>query len=198
MGAIELRCRSRLSRLLCDLFEPDHIRRHSPTYRALERTMKHKQRWRNNSSLTARVFVGGFMGFLGGLMIAAAWARLVCVPLPPRVEALLQFAISGSLLSRIEAGAAVAPVEVSICLMTIGVGQLITGLMQMAPFTAQAGALLASSFWGVAIGLHLAHGESFQFQFVLLVLSWLAGISRAIVRHADFISSIESVRPPCE
>jgi hypothetical protein len=54
----------------------------------------------------------------------------------------------------------------------IGVGAVLTGLLLLIPRTSSLGTLLTSSFWGGAICIHMAHGEPYVFQAVLLVLSW--------------------------
>jgi hypothetical protein len=60
----------------------------------------------------------------------------------------------------------------------IGAGAILTALL-LIPRTASLGVLLASAFWGGAICIHMAHGESYNFQVILLVLTW-AG---AYLRH---------------
>jgi hypothetical protein len=54
----------------------------------------------------------------------------------------------------------------------IGAGALLTALLLLIPRTSSLGILLTSSFWGGAICIHMAHGEPYLFQAVLLVLSW--------------------------
>jgi hypothetical protein len=54
----------------------------------------------------------------------------------------------------------------------IGAGAVLTALLLLIPRTSALGILLASSFWGGAICIHMAHGEPYVFQAVLLVLSW--------------------------
>jgi hypothetical protein len=54
----------------------------------------------------------------------------------------------------------------------IGAGAILTALLLLIPRTSSLGILLASSFWGGAICIHIAHGETFFVQTVLLVLSW--------------------------
>jgi hypothetical protein len=72
----------------------------------------------------------------------------------------------------------------------IGAGDLLAGLLLLIPRTSSLGILLASSFWGGAICIHLAHGEPYLFQAVLLVLSW-AG---AYLRNPAILSSFSG--PP--
>jgi hypothetical protein len=60
----------------------------------------------------------------------------------------------------------------------IGAGALLTALLLLIPRTSSLGILLTSSFWGGAICLHMAHGEAYVFQAVLLVLSWVGSYLR--------------------
>jgi hypothetical protein len=72
----------------------------------------------------------------------------------------------------------------------IGAGALLTALLLLIPGTSSLGILLTSSFWGGAICIHMAHGEPYLFQAVLLVLSW-AG---AYLRNPATLSSIAAPR----
>ena len=60
----------------------------------------------------------------------------------------------------------------------IGAGALLTALLLLVPRTSSLGILLASSFWGGAICIHMAHGEPYVLQAVLLVLSWAGACLR--------------------
>ena len=60
----------------------------------------------------------------------------------------------------------------------IGAGAILTALLLLIPRTASLGILLVSSFWGGAICIHMAHGEPYLFQAVLLVLSWAGAYLR--------------------
>jgi hypothetical protein len=60
----------------------------------------------------------------------------------------------------------------------IGVGAVLTALLLLIPRTSSLGILLTSSFWGGAVCIHMAHGESYGFQGVLLVLSWAGAYLR--------------------
>jgi hypothetical protein len=53
----------------------------------------------------------------------------------------------------------------------IGAGAVLTALLLLIPRTSSLGILLTSSFWGGAICIHIAHGEPYLFQAVLLDLS---------------------------
>jgi hypothetical protein len=60
----------------------------------------------------------------------------------------------------------------------IGAGALLTAVFLLIPRTSSLGILLTSSFWGGAICVHMAHGESYLLQAVLLVLSWAGAYLR--------------------
>jgi hypothetical protein len=60
----------------------------------------------------------------------------------------------------------------------IGAGAILTALLLLIPRTASLGVLLTSAFWGGAICIHMAHGEPYLFQAVMLVLSWVGAYLR--------------------
>jgi hypothetical protein len=61
----------------------------------------------------------------------------------------------------------------------IGAGALLSALLLLLlPRTAALGTWLTSAFWGGAICIHLAHGEPYLLQAVLLVLSWAGAYLR--------------------
>jgi hypothetical protein len=72
----------------------------------------------------------------------------------------------------------------------IGAGAIFTALLLLIPRTSSLGVLLASSFWGGAICIHMAHGEPYLFQALFLVLSW-AG---AYLRNPTMLSSFWNPR----
>jgi hypothetical protein len=67
----------------------------------------------------------------------------------------------------------------------IGAGAVLAALFLLNPRTSLLGILLTSSFWGGAICIHMAHGEPYLFQAVLLVLSWFG----AYLRNRAVLSS---------
>jgi hypothetical protein len=67
----------------------------------------------------------------------------------------------------------------------IGAGAILTALLLLIPRTSSLGLLLTSSFWGGAICIHMAHGEAYLIQAVMLVLSWVG----AYLRHPATPSS---------
>jgi hypothetical protein len=60
----------------------------------------------------------------------------------------------------------------------IGVGAIVTALLLVIPRSSALGLLLASSFWGGAICIHMAHGEPYLVQAVLLLLTWAGAYLR--------------------
>jgi hypothetical protein len=71
----------------------------------------------------------------------------------------------------------------------IGSGALLTALLLLIPRTSSLGVLLTSSFWGGAICIHMAHGEPYLFQAVLLVLSWAGAYLRNPATLSSFSCS---------
>jgi hypothetical protein len=65
----------------------------------------------------------------------------------------------------------------------IGVGAVLTALLLLIPRTSSLGILLTSSFWGGAICIHMAHGEPYVLQAVLLVLTWAGAYCRKSATH---------------
>jgi hypothetical protein len=68
----------------------------------------------------------------------------------------------------------------------IGAGALLTAALLLIPRTSSLGVLLVSSFWGGAICIHMAHGEPYLFQAVLLVLSWVGAYLRNTATFSSF------------
>jgi hypothetical protein len=69
----------------------------------------------------------------------------------------------------------------------IGAGALLTALLLLIPRTSSLGLLLASSFWGGAICIHMAHGEPYLLQAALLVLSWAGAYLRNPATFSSFL-----------
>jgi hypothetical protein len=76
----------------------------------------------------------------------------------------------------------------------IGAGALLTALVLLVPRTSSLGILLASSFWGGAICIHMAHGEPYLVQAVLLVLSWAGATLRDPATFSSFCGPPASKR----
>ena len=72
----------------------------------------------------------------------------------------------------------------------IGAAAIVSALLLLIPGTSSLGVLLTSSFWGGAICIHMAHGEPYLLQSVMLVLMW-AG---AYLRNPATLSSFAGPR----
>jgi hypothetical protein len=101
---------------------------------------------------------------VGGLMMITGWEKVLGL-VPP--EALAKYGLGEQV-------------------RLIGAGALLSALLLLTPRTSSLGILLTSSFWGGAICTHMAHGEPYLFQAVVLVLAW-AG---AYLRNPATLSSI--------
>jgi hypothetical protein len=60
----------------------------------------------------------------------------------------------------------------------IGAGATLSAVLLLIPRTLSLGVLLTSAFWGGAICIHMAHGEPYLFQAVLLALTWVGAYLR--------------------
>src|ERR1700746_2119078 len=78
-------------------------------------------------------------GLVGGIMLLAGSARVLCLSRPEQV-------------ARLGLG---VPIQV------IGAGELVSAVLLLVPRTASLGVLLTSGFWGGAICLHMSKGEPF-------------------------------------
>jgi hypothetical protein len=76
----------------------------------------------------------------------------------------------------------------------IGAGAILTALLLLIPRTSSLGVLLTSSFWGGAICIHMAHGETYVLQAVLLVLSWGGAFLRNPAALASFAGAPDDAR----
>jgi hypothetical protein len=124
------------------------------------RAMKERKNWDKIAGLVLHILIGGLLIFTGSQKILGS--------VPP--EALVKYGLGEQAL-------------------LIGAGALATALLLLIPRTSSLGILLTSSFWGGAICIHMAHGEAYLFQAVLLVLSW-AG---AYLRNPATLSSFSGL-----
>jgi hypothetical protein len=76
----------------------------------------------------------------------------------------------------------------------IGTGAVLAALLLLIPRTSSLGILLTSSFWGGAICIHMAHGEPYLVQAVLLVLSWAGAYLRNPATLCSFFRPPERAR----
>src|SRR5262245_54384110 len=107
------------------------------------RTMKDRKNWGKIAGLVLHILIGGLLIFTGSQKVLGS--------APP--EVLVKYGLGGQ--ARL-----------------IGVGAILTALLLLIPRTSSLGILLTSAFWGGAICIHMAHGEPYLLQAVLLVLSW--------------------------
>ena len=119
--------------------------------------MKERSNWMNIAGLALHVLVGGLMIFTG--------SEKVLGMVPP--EALAKYGLGEQM-------------------RLIGAGALLTALLLLIPHTSSLGVLLTSSFWGGAICIHMAHGEPYLFQAVMLLLSWVGAYLRNPVTFSSF------------
>jgi hypothetical protein len=111
--------------------------------------MKERQNWGKITGLVLHVLIGGLMIFTGSEKVLGS--------VPP--EPLVKYGLGEQ--ARL-----------------IGAGAIVTAVLLLIPRTSSLGILLTSSFWGGAICAHMAHGESYLFQAVALVLSWTGAYLR--------------------
>jgi hypothetical protein len=125
------------------------------------RTMKVRKNGGKIVGLVQHLLIGGLMIFTGSQKILAS--------APP--EALTKFGLGEQM-------------------RLIGAGAILSALLLLIPRTSSLGLLLTSAFWGGAICIHMAHGEPYLFQAVVLVLLWLG----AYLRNPATLSSFSG--PP--
>ena len=113
---------------------------------------------------------------IGGIMILAGSAKLLGL-FPPEEVAKLGLGV---------------PIQV------IGAGEVVTAILLLIPRTASLGVLLASSFWGGAICLHMSRAEPFVMQSVLLLLTWVGAYLRVPGVFGSFSASSVAVRPSAD
>jgi hypothetical protein len=123
--------------------------------------MKESKNWGKSAGLVLHVLIGGLLIFTGSQKVLGS--------VPP--EALAKYGLGEQV-------------------RLIGAGALLSALLPLIPLTSSLGILLTSAFWGGAICIHVAHGEPYLFQAVLLVLSW-AG---AYLRNPATLSSLRACR----
>jgi hypothetical protein len=68
----------------------------------------------------------------------------------------------------------------------IGIGELVTAILLIVPWTASLGVLLASAFWGGTICLHMSKGELYLMQSGLLLATWLGAYLRLPSMFSSF------------
>jgi hypothetical protein len=83
-------------------------------------------------------------------------------------------------------------------IQVIGFGEIATAVLLLIPRTSSLGILLASSFWGGAICIHMTHDEPFLFQAGLLVLTWAGAYLRNPATFGSFSGSPAPARKVVE
>jgi hypothetical protein len=122
--------------------------------------MNERKNWGKIAGLILHVLIGGLLIFTGSQKVLGA--------APP--EALVKFGLGEQ--ARL-----------------IGAGAILTALLLLIPRTSSLGILLASAFWGGAICMHMAHGEPYIFQGVMLALSWAGAYLRNPATLSSFSGS---------
>jgi hypothetical protein len=89
----------------------------------------------------------------------------------------------------------VAKLGLSVPIQVIGVGELGTAILLLIRRTSSLGILLASSFWGGAICVHMARGEPFVVQSALLLLTWAGAYLRIPETFSSFSTRATTVPP---
>jgi hypothetical protein len=127
--------------------------------------MKGRKNWGQIAGLVLHILIGGLLIFTG--------SQKVLGPVPP--EALVKYGLGEQ--ARL-----------------LGAGAVLTALLLLISRTSSLGVLLASSFWGGAICIHMAHGEPYLFQAVLLVLLWAGARLRNPAMLSGFSGRPEMTR----
>jgi hypothetical protein len=76
--------------------------------------------------------------------------------------------------------------------LIIGAGEVASALLYFIPLTASLGVLLLSAYMGGAICTHMANGEPYIFQSILLVVIWLG----YYLRYPEMLVSFTKGRTP--
>jgi hypothetical protein len=113
-----------------------------------------------------------------------SWGKIVGLVLHILIGGLMIFTASQKLLGLVPPEA-LAKYGLGEHIRLIGTGALLSAVLLLIPRTSSLGVLLTSSFWGGAICTHMAHGEPYVFQAVMLALSWLG----AYLRNPAMLSS---------
>lgn len=66
-------------------------------------------------------------------------------------------------------------------MVLIGIGEIITALLLLIPWTSPLGTLATSGFWGGVICLHMSRGEPFLPACVFLAVTWIGAYLRGSV-----------------
>jgi hypothetical protein len=111
--------------------------------------MNKRNNWGKTAGLVLHILIGGLLIFTGSQKVLGS----------APAEALVRYGLGDQ--ARL-----------------IGAGAILTALFLLIPRTSSLGILLASAFWGGTICIHMAHGEPYLFQAVMLALSWTGAYLR--------------------
>jgi hypothetical protein len=103
---------------------------------------------------------------IGGLMIMAASGKLMG-PDPESAKQFEKYGLTDSV-------------------RLIGIGEAVTAILLIVPWTSSLGTLLASSFWGGTICLHMSHHEDYWRQSCFLLATWLGAYLRTPPMFSSF------------
>jgi hypothetical protein len=111
------------------------------------------------------------------MIVRKNWGKIAGLALHILIGGLLIFTGSQKVLGFVPA-AALSKYGLADQVRLIGAGALASALLLLIPRTSSLGLLLTSAFWGGAICIHMAHGEPYLFQAVVLVLTWAGAYLR--------------------
>jgi uncharacterized membrane protein YphA (DoxX/SURF4 family) len=101
--------------------------------------------------------------------------RIVGWVLSVLLAALFLFSASFKLTKAEEAVKGFNEIGLGDKILLIGVGEVVSTILFLIPWTSSLGTLLLGSYMGGAIATHMEHGEGYVPQSVILILIWLAG-----------------------
>jgi hypothetical protein len=116
--------------------------------------------WSKIAGLVLHLLIGGLLNLTGSQKVLGS--------VPP--ETLVKYGLGGQV-------------------RLIGAGALVTAFILLIPRTSSLGILLASACWGGAFCIHMAHGEPYLLQGLLLVLSWAGAYLRSPASLSSFSGS---------
>jgi hypothetical protein len=125
------------------------------------------------------------------------WKTITGLVLHVLVAGIMILAGSAKVLGLFPAEA-VAKLGLTGWIIVIGAGEITTAVLLLVPRTSSLGVLLASSFWGGAVCLHMSKGEPFVLQSALLLLTWAGAYLRVPGVLASLSAPSKAVRPSAD
>ena len=107
-----------------------------------------------------------------------SWKAFAGLVLHALLAGIMILSASGELLGSFPPPEAVAQLGLSGWITVIGAGELATAILLLIPRTSSLGVLLASSYWGGAICLHMSKGSPIVLQSALLLVTWVGAYLR--------------------